>query len=172
MRHWSRISSLGVRALNKGPRLDTGLTAMTYEIRPRDFGFTIPRQLLLAVGTLACFGLGMLLAPGTPTSRDILFALLAWVLFTMWWYYDHHYYLEINDHDARVGGRVVREGRVRYLREANHLIGGARLVLSERETAWAHLCGSAIVIPNRLAQYEQIKAKLLAWVANSTPDTQ
>jgi len=143
---------------------------MTYEIRPQDFGFTTPHQLLVAGGFLACFGLAIFLPPGTPTGRDIVTAFLTWLTLTIWWYYDHHYTLEIDDGGARVGGRVVRKGHVRYVREANPLLGGRRLVVSERGAAWVHLGGGAIVIPKRLPEYEQIKAKVLTWAVSSTPD--
>jgi hypothetical protein len=149
--------------------------AMTYKITPQHFGFTTSLRLLLVVGSLTCFALAILIpsliSASLPWSwRDFTSSLITWLLLAFWWGYQYHYSLEINDNSARVGGRVVRKGHVRYLREMDCLFGGARLVLSEHGAAWVHLFGGAIVIPKRLPEYEQIKAKVSTWIVNPAPD--
>ena len=68
-----------------------------------------------------------------------------------------------------VGGRVIRKGHLRYLREINSRPwrGGPRLVLSERESPWVQLFGGAVIIPKGLPDYEQIKNKALTWLVDS-----
>jgi len=41
------------------------------------------------------------------------------------------------------------------------------LLLSERAPVWARLFGGAIVIPKDVPDYEEIKNKVFAWMANS-----
>ena len=64
---------------------------------------------------------------------------------------------------------MVRKGHLRYVREINSRPwrGGPRLLLSERAPVWARLFGGAIVIPKDVPDYEEIKNKVFAWMANS-----
>jgi hypothetical protein len=148
---------------------------MTYEITPAHFGLTTRLQLLLAVGTLACFVLPMivfrLIRPSFAWSpREIVTGLLTWLCITIWWYVQHNYSLEVDDSSVCVvGGRAVRKGHVRYVREINNRPwrGGPRLVLSERAPAWARLLGGVVEIPAGLPEYEQIKKNVFTWMANS-----
>ena len=41
------------------------------------------------------------------------------------------------------------------------------MLLSERPPAWARLFGGATVIPKGVPDYEEIKNKVFAWMANS-----
>ena len=148
---------------------------MTYEITPQHFGFTIWRKLLLAVGSLACFVLPMFIFPLIRTSlawssREIVAGLLTWLILAFCWYVQHNYSLEVDDNGARVRGRVIRKGHIRYLREIDSwpLRGGPRLVLFEHAPAWVRLFGGAIVVPKGLPEYEQVKRKVFAWMVNSS----
>jgi hypothetical protein len=147
---------------------------MNYEVTPEHFGFTVRLKLLLAVGSLACFVLPMFIFPLIRTSlawtpREIVSGLVTWLVLAFWWYAQHNYSLEVDDKSARVGGRVVRKGHVRYLREIDSwpLRGGTRLVLSEHAAAWVHLFGSVIVVPKGLPEYEQVKRTIFTWMVNS-----
>jgi len=137
---------------------------LTYEITPAHFGFTTRLRVLLALGTLA--------RPSWAwTPREIVTGLLTWLFIEFWWYVQHNYSLEVDEDSVRVvGGRVIRKGRVRYLREFNRWPwrGGTQLVLSEHAPAWVPpLFGGAIVIPKGLPEYEQVKQKVSTWMANS-----
>lgn len=148
---------------------------MTYEITPAHFGLTTRLQLLLGLGTLACFILPifiwLLLWPSPPWSWRVLIpVLVTWAALEISWYFQIHYSLEVDDNSLRLaGGRAVRKGHVRYLREINSRLwrGGHRLVLSEHGPFWARLFGGVIVIPKGLPQYEEIKKKVFAWTRNS-----
>jgi hypothetical protein len=147
---------------------------MIYEVTPKHFGFTTRLKLLLAVGSLACFVLPMIIFPLIRaslawSSREIASGLMAWLALAFWWYVQHNYSIEVDDNSARVGGRVVRKGYVRYLREIDSwpLRGGPRLVLSEHAPAWVHLFGGAIVVPKGLPEYEQVKKTIFSWTVNS-----
>jgi hypothetical protein len=81
-------------------------------------------------------------------------------------FYRYTYRLEVDDNTLRAGGRVVRKGHVRYLREIDaRLLGGPQLVLSEHGSLWVHLFGGAILIPQRVPQYDEIKKAPSAWMA-------
>jgi hypothetical protein len=69
-----------------------------------------------------------------------------------WWYVQHNYSLEMDDNSARVGGRIIRKGYVRYAREVDSrpLAGGPRVVLSEHASARIRLFGGVIVVPKGL----------------------
>lgn len=143
---------------------------MTYDVTPEHFGFTTRLKLLLAVSSLSCFVLPMLVFPSANDSLarslcEIVSGLLTWLGLAFWWYGQHNYSLEMDDNCARVGGRVVRKGYVRYLREIDSwpLRGGPRLVVSEHARAWVYLFGSVIVVPKGLPEYDQVKEKILAW---------
>jgi hypothetical protein len=148
---------------------------MTYEVTPEHFGLTTRLKLLFAVGSLACFVIPMFIFPWIHSalawsSRDIFTGLLTWLLVAIWWYVQHSYSLEVDDNSARVGGRVIRKGYVRYVREIDSglLRGGPRLIVSEHAPAWVHLFGGAIIIPKGLPEYEQLKKKVLTWTVNPT----
>lgn len=159
---------------------------MTYEITPEHFGFSKWRQVLLAIGLLACFTLGLpflkwitnLLWPGSSwvsppwhwTGRDILTYVLMFVFFSLWWSFENSYSLGIDDNSIRVGGRVVRKGHIRYLREFDGgLAKGPRLVLSEHGSLWVQFLGGAVVVPKGLPEYAQIKAQVSTWVTDAAP---
>ena len=143
-------------------------TLMIYEISPKHFGLTTGRQLLFAVGSLACFALVVFvpswISASDPWSwRDVFTALLTWFFLGIWWYWQYSYSIEVDVHSIRSGRRVVRKGHVRYLREIEPLFGGRRLVLSEHGPAWVHLRGGVIEIPKGIPEYEQIKTKIFTW---------
>jgi hypothetical protein len=147
---------------------------MTYEVTPEHFGFTTRLKLLLAVGSLACFVLPMFIFSLIGTSpawdlREIVPGLVTWLVLAFWWYVQHYYSLEVDDNSARVGGRVVRKGYVRYLREIDSWPwrGGPGLVLSEHAPVWVHLFGGVIVVPKGLPEYEQIRQKISTWMVDS-----
>ena len=162
---------MGIRSTNSAGKYVAG-SSMTriYEITPKTFGLTTRLQLLLGVGTtLACFALPMIIFP--PWSwREIITGLLTWLALTFSWYIEHNYSLEVDDNGVRiVGGRVIRKGHVRYLRELDRTPwrGGRRLVLSEHAPARARLFGGIVVIPKGVPDYEQIKGKVFTRTANS-----
>jgi hypothetical protein len=145
---------------------------VTYEITPAHFGFTTRLKVLLALGTLACFVLPMIIFPllrpsWAWTSREMVTGLLTWLFIEFCWYVQHNYSLEVDDNSLRVaGGRVVRKDHLRYVRGINSRAwrGGLRLLLSERPPGWARLFGGAIVIPKGVPEYQQIKEKSFAWM--------
>jgi hypothetical protein len=149
-----------------------GRDPVIYEITPKTFGLTNRLQLLLGLGTLACFVLPMILFPlirasWAWTSREIVSGLLTWLFIEFCWYVQHNYSLEVDEDSVRVGGgRVVRKGHLRYVREINSRAwrGGPRLLLSERPPAWARLFGGVIVIPKGVPEYQQIKEKVVTWM--------
>jgi hypothetical protein len=142
---------------------------MTYEITPEHFGVTTRVKILLVVVSLTCFALPMIIFP--PWSLGaIITGLMTWLFLGVYWYFDHNFSLEVGDDSVRVvGGRVIRKGQVRYLREfdSGPLRGGPRLVLSEHVPTWVRLFGGAIVIPKGLPAYDQIKQKVLTWMVDS-----
>jgi hypothetical protein len=147
---------------------------MTYVITPAHFGITTRLKWLLALGSLACFVLPMVIFPlirpsWAWTPREIVSALLTWLVLEFWWYFQLNYSIEVDDNSVRAGERVIRKGHVRYLREIDGRPwrGGPRLVLSEHAPARARLLGGVIVIPKGLPEYESIKEKLFTWMANS-----
>lgn len=137
----------------------------TYQISPQDFGFTPMRQLLFAGGSLACFALPIFVFSWISawSWRDAITAFLTWFFLAIWWYGGYNYSIEVDENAIRSGGRVVRRGHIRYLRERDPLIGGRRLVLSEHRPAWVHVLGGAIEIPKGISDYEQIKTKVFTW---------
>jgi hypothetical protein len=142
---------------------------MTYEITSKDFGITARLQLFLGVGTLGCFVLPMIIFPAW-SSAEIVSGLVTWLVITFWWYVQHNYSLEVDEDSVRVpGGRVIRKGHVRYLREINSRPwrGGPRLVLSGRSPIWARLFRGVIVIPKSSPEYEQIKKQVFTWRVDS-----
>ena len=147
---------------------------MTYEVTPQHFGFTTRRKLSLAVLSLACFVTPMFIFPWVSASlawgsREIATGLLTWLALAVWWSLQHNYCLEVDDNSARVGGRVVRKGHVRYVREVDSwpLRGGPQLVISEHAPAWVRLFGGVIVVPKGLPEYEQVKKTIFTWTENS-----
>jgi hypothetical protein len=148
---------------------------MMYKITPAHVGFTTRLEVLLELGTLACFVLPMLIFPWIRpswawTPREIIAGLMTWLFLSFWWYVQHNYSLEVDDNSVRiVGGRVIRKGHLRYVREINRRPwrGGRRLVLSERAPVWARLFGGVVVIPEGMPDYEQVKNKVFTWMANS-----
>jgi hypothetical protein len=148
---------------------------MTYEVTPADFGFPTRLNVLLGLGTLACFALPpfiwQLIWPSHAwSSWELVPSLLTWLVLEFSWYFQTHYSLEVDEDSVSVvGGRVVRKGHLRYVREINSRAwrGGPRLLLSERPPAWGRLFGGAIVIPKGLPEYEQVKQKVSTWMANS-----
>ncbi len=139
-----------------------------YEISPKHFGLTTWRQLLLAFGTFACFALVVFVPswinPSDPWSwRDVINGFLTWIVLTVWCQWQYSYSIDVDESSVRSGGRVVRKGRIRYLRETNRWFAGRRLVLSEHGPTWVHLLGGEIEIPEGMPEYEQIKARILAW---------
>lgn len=145
---------------------------MIYKVTPEHFAFTIWLKLLLATGSLALLTLPLLVFSfiGGMRSwswRDMGSDLVTWLLLAFWWHLRYNYSLEVNDDSIRVDGRVVRKGHVRYLQETDCRLSGPSLVLSEQGPGWVHRFGSVIVIPKRLPDYAEIKAKLLTWMANS-----
>ena len=141
---------------------------MTYEITPEHFGFTILRQVLFAAGLLTCFTLGVFIPSWISSSypwswRDVYTAILTWFFFEIWWYCLHSYSIDVDENSIRSGGRVVRKGHIRYLRESNNLFRGRRLVISERGPVWVHLLGGVIEIPKGIPEYEKIRAEVLTW---------
>lgn len=159
---------------------------MTYEITPEHFGFTKGRKVLLAIGLLACFTVGLpflkwitnLLRPNSSwvsppwhwTEKEILTYVLMFGFFALWWSSENNYSLGMDDNSVRVGGRVVRKGHVRYLREFDGGLGkGPRLLLSERGPLWVHFLGGVVVVPKGLPEYEQIKAQVSTWRADAAP---
>jgi hypothetical protein len=142
--------------------------SMTYEITPEHFGFTTQLKLSLAVGSLACFVLPMIIFPPW-SSREIIAGLLTWLFLEVWWNVKHNYSLEVDDNSVRVvGGRVIRKCHVRYAREFKRWPWreGTQLVLSEHSPLRARLFGGVIVIPKGLPEYEQIKEKVFTWTVN------
>jgi hypothetical protein len=135
---------------------------MIREINPQHFGLTTGRLLLLAVGSLACFVLPMIIFSAW-SFREIITGLLTRLVLGFWWYMQHEYSIEVNESNVRSGGRVARKWHIRYLREIDHLFGGRRLVLSEHGSLWARLFGGAIEIPEGIRDYETIKTKIFAW---------
>ena len=147
---------------------------MTYKITPAHFGITTRLKWLIGLSSLACFVLPMIIFPLIRPSwawspRAIVAGLLTWLVLQFGWYFQHNYSLEVHDNSVRVGGRVVRKGHVRYLREidARPWRGGPRLILSEHVPLRARLFGGGVVIPNGLPEYEQIKKNVSTWTANS-----
>ena len=148
---------------------------MTYEVTPVDFGFPTWLNVLLGLGTLTCIALAMyilqLIWPSHAWSWwELVPSLLTWLVLEFSWYFRTHYSLEVDDNSVRVvGGRVVRKGHLRYVREINsrRWRGGTRLLLSERPPTWARLFGGVIVIPKGVPEYQQIKEKIFAWMVNS-----
>ncbi|HEY6621353.1 MAG TPA: hypothetical protein VIY68_17545 [Steroidobacteraceae bacterium] len=148
---------------------------MTYEITPAHFGITKRLQWVLALGTLACIILPMfiwlLIWPSPAWSwRELIPVFVTWAALEILWYFQTHYSLAVDDNSVHVaGGRVIRKGHLRYVREINSRPwrGGPRLVLSEHALIWARLLGRIIVIPKGLPEYEQIKEKVFAWRVKS-----
>lgn len=141
---------------------------MTYEIGPKHFGLTTGRQLLFAVGSLACFALVMFVPSWINASnpwswRDASTSLLTWFFLEIWFYWQYCYSIEVDENSVRSGWRVVRKEHIRYLREIDRPFGGRRLVLSERGPAWVRLLGGEIEIPKGIPEYEQIKTKIFTW---------
>jgi hypothetical protein len=143
-------------------------TPMMYEISPKQFGLTTARQLLFAVGALAGFAL-VVFAPSWISAsypwrwRDVVTALLTWLLLVVWSYGLRNYSIDVDENSIRSRGRVVRKGHTRYLREIYSLFGGRRLVLSEHGAVWVYLLGGVIEIPRGIPGYEQIKSKVFTW---------
>ena len=159
---------------------------MTYEITPEHFGFTTRRKSLLSVGFLVCVTLlpaflkwiANLLWPDSTwvsppwhwTERDLYTYVFMGVAFALWWSSAYNYSLEIDDNTVRVGGRVVRKGHVRYLREFDReLLRGPRLVLSEHGPLWVQFLGGIVVVPKGLPEYQQIKTQVSMWVVDTAP---
>lgn len=156
---------------------------MTYEIAPEHFGFTRQRRALAVSGFLAFLALWPvffnwitnLLWPNSswfppplkPTDllANAIAFVIAGIVFVWGWSSAHHYSLEIDDNTARVGGRVVRKGRIRYMRElGGGLLQGPRLVMSEHGPLWVKLLGGAVEVPRGLPEYEQIKLTVSTWM--------
>ncbi len=162
---------------------------MTYEITPAHFGYTNWKKLVLAVSWLAILTLGpvllewiiSLLWPGSSWAtrswdwreRDILGGVFAAAVFEFEWSFAHNYSLEIDEDSARVGGRVVRRGHVRYLRELDgNLWEGPRLVISEHGPVWVQFLGGVVVVPKGLPDYEQIRTRVSMWVVDAAADAE
>ena len=80
------------------------------------------------------------------------------------------YDLEVDDETIRIRGgdwpnKSVRRGQIRYLRESSdNWFHEAALKLSEHGPIRTHFLG-CVWIPAALPEYEQIKAKAMAWMA-------
>ena len=96
---------------------------MTYEITPAHISFTTRLRVLLALGTLACLVLPMIIFPlirpsWAWTSREMVTGLLTWLFIEFCWYVQPNYSLKVDEDSVSVvGGRVVRKGHLRYVRE-------------------------------------------------------
>jgi hypothetical protein len=104
---------------------------VTYVITPKTFGRTNRLQLLLGLGTLACFVLPMIFFPlirpsWAWTSREMVTGLLTWLFIEFWWYVQHNYSLEVDEDSVRVVGGRVAPKRPRSLLERVQPLAVAR----------------------------------------------
>jgi hypothetical protein len=156
---------------------------MTYEIAPEHFGFSIRRKVLVLGSFLVFLALWPaffnwitnLLWPHSPwfspplkridLYADTFGSVIMGIAIVWWWSSAHHYSLEIDDNTARVGGRVVRKGRIRYMRELDgRLLRGPRLILSEHGPLWVQFLGGTVEVPKGLPEFEQIKLQVSTWM--------
>jgi len=168
-----RMPSTGHSGARNGNRgRDIG-EIVKYRITPEHFGYTLRLKLFLGVGSLGCFALPAIAYSLMSISQDriwidALSSLLTWLVFVVWWTLENNYSLEVNDNDIRVGGRVVRSGHVRYVREVSRRLSrGPGLQLAEHGSLWVHFLGGVIVIPKSLPNYEAIKGRVATWVVDS-----
>jgi hypothetical protein len=99
---------------------------------------------------------------------------LDWVAFGVTYaFFSYLFPTELQNYDLEIGDDVIRlvrngvvrrtlqKGRVRYVREWND---GERLVISEHGPVWTRLLWGGIAVPKSVADYGEIKARVLSWL--------
>ena len=119
-------------------------------------------QVLRAVGE-ACLPLALEFAwrPWKMSLIDFVGQGLTYAVLFFFWHADEGYTIEVTERALRKGERVLRNERIRYVKEVGR---GPFRELMISETVFAGIPFRSISIPVRARDYEMIKARVSGWL--------